>query len=142
MRLWRCSTVALLVVLAAGCATTINDMLAQKASGLAQSYPVTPDRGWQIAHAVLEETKAVAVEEHQPDGFVLAGTPPFLWALPPRIVVWIDPEGAGSRVTILCRPLRPGPLPRTVTEEEFHQAFARRVTQLAYWVSSQPERGP
>jgi hypothetical protein len=136
MQCWRFGTVALLVVLAAGCATTINDILGQKASGLDQWYPVPPDRAWQIAHAVLEETKAVAVEEPQPDGHVIADTPPFLWGLPTRIVVWIDPEGAGSRVTVLCRLLRPGPLPRTVTEEEFHQAFARRVTQLAYLASS------
>jgi hypothetical protein len=47
--------VALLVGLAAGCATTINDILGQKASGLAQSNPVPPDRAWQIAYAVLEE---------------------------------------------------------------------------------------
>jgi hypothetical protein len=132
MRLWRFSTVALLVGLAAGCATTINDMLGQKASGLVQSYPVPPDRAWQIAHAVLEEMRAVAVEEHQPDGHVVVDTPSFLWGLPTRIVVWIDPEGAGSRVTVLCRVLRPGPFPRAMTEEEFHQAFARRVTQLAF----------
>lgn len=118
MRRWRFSTVALLVVLAAGCATTTNDMLGQKASGLAQSYPVPPDRVWQIAHTVLEGTRAVAVEEHQPDGHVIADTPPFLWGLPTRIVVWIDPEGAGSRVTVLCRLLRPGPFPRAVTEED------------------------
>jgi len=132
MQCWRFGTVALLVVLAAGCATTINDLLGQKARGLAQSYPVPPDRAWQIAHAVLEETRAVAVEEHQPDGHVIADFPPFLWGLPTRIVVWIDPEGAGSRVTVLCRLLRPGPFSLAVTEEEFHQAFARRVTQLAY----------
>jgi hypothetical protein len=71
----RFGTVALLVVLAAGCVTTTNDLLGQKASGLAQSYPVPPDRAWQIAHAVLEETKAVAVEEHQPDGYVIARHP-------------------------------------------------------------------
>lgn len=129
---WRLSTVALLVVLAAGCATTRNDLLGQKASGLAQSYPVPPDRAWQIAYAVLEDTRAVVVEEHQPDGHVIADTPPFLWGLPTRIVVWIDPEGIGSRVTVLCRLLRPGPFPRAVTEEEIHEAFARRVTQLAY----------
>lgn len=123
---------ALLVVLAAGCATTRNDLLGQKASGLAQSYPVPPDRAWQIAYAVLEDTRAVVVEEHQPDGHVIADTPPFLWGSPTRIVVWIDPEGIGSRVTVLCRLLRPGPFPRAVTEEEIHEAFARRVTQLAY----------
>jgi hypothetical protein len=40
MQLGRFGTVALLVVLAAGRVTTTNDLLGQKASGLAQSYPV------------------------------------------------------------------------------------------------------
>src|SRR6266849_5075401 len=66
-RFWRFSRVALLVSLMTGCAT-VNDMRAQKASGLAQSYPVPPDRAWQIAHAVLDATSAVAIEEHQPAG--------------------------------------------------------------------------
>jgi hypothetical protein len=132
MWLARCSTVVLLVFLAAGCTTTINDLLGQKASGLAQSYPVPPDRAWQIAHAVLEGTSAVPVEEHQPDSYVIADTPPFPWGPPTRIVVWIDAEGAGSRVTVISRLVRPGPFPRAVTEEEFHRAFARRVTQVAF----------
>jgi len=78
-RFWRFSRVALLVALMTGCAT-VNDMRAQKASGLAQSYPVPPDRAWQIAHAVLDATSAVPIEEHQPDGYLVADTPAFLWA--------------------------------------------------------------
>ena len=101
-RFWRFSRVALLVSLMTGCAT-VNDMRAQKASGLAQSYPVPPDRAWQIAHAVLDATSAVAIEEHQPDGYLVADTPAFLWGLPTRVAVWIDPEGSGCRVV-------PGPL--------------------------------
>ena len=130
-RFWRFSRVALLVALMTGCAT-VNDMRAQKASGLAQSYPVPPDRAWQIAHAVLDATSAVAIEEHQPDGYLVADTPAFLWGWPTRVAVWIDPEGSGSRVTVRCRLVRPGPFSRALSEEEFHQAFARRVTQLAH----------
>jgi hypothetical protein len=59
-------------------------MRAQKASGVAQSYPVQPDRAWQIAHAVLDATSAVAIEEHQPEGYLVADTPAFLWGLPTR----------------------------------------------------------
>ncbi len=130
-RFWRFSRVALLVSLMTGCAT-VNDMRAQKASGLAQSYPVPPDRAWRIAHAVLDATSAVAIEEHQPDGYLVADTPAFLWGLPTRVAVWIDPEGSGSRVTVRCRLVRPGPFLRALSEEEFHHAFARRVTQLAH----------
>src|SRR6266446_2503588 len=75
-RFWRFSRVALLVALMTGCAT-VNDKRAQKASGLAQSYPVPPDRAWQIAHDVLDATSAVAIEEHQPDGYLVADTPAF-----------------------------------------------------------------
>jgi hypothetical protein len=129
-RFWRFSRVALFVAMT-GCAT-VNDMWAQKANGLAQSYPVQPDRAWQIVHAVLDATRAVAIEEHQPDGYLVADTPAFLWGWPTRVAVWIDPEGSGSRVTVRCRLVRPGPFPRALSEEEFHQAFARRVTQLAH----------
>src|SRR5260370_7513922 len=94
-RFWRFSRVALLVALMTGCAT-VNDMRAQKASGLAQSYPVPPDRAWQIAHAVLDATSAVAIEEHQPDGYLAADTPPFLWALPTRTPALIYPAGSRS----------------------------------------------
>jgi hypothetical protein len=59
---WRFSRVALFVAMT-GCAT-VNDMRAQKASGLAQLYPVQPDRAWQIVHAVLDTTSPVAIEEH------------------------------------------------------------------------------
>src|SRR5260370_26844523 len=121
----RFSRVALLVALMTGCAT-VNDMRAQKASGLAQSYPVPPDRAWQLAHAVLDATSAVAIEEHQPDGYLVADTPAFLWGFPTRVAVWIDPEGSGSRVTVRCRLVRPRPFLRALSEEEFHQAFARR----------------
>jgi len=76
-RSWRFSRVALLVALMADCAT-VDDMRAQKASGLAQSYPVQPDRAWQIAHAVLDATSAVAIGEYQPDGYLVADTPAFL----------------------------------------------------------------
>ena len=127
-RFWRFSRVALLVVLITSCAA-VNDMRAQKASGVAQSCPVQPDRAWQIAHAVLDATSVVAIEEHQPEGYLVADTPAFLWGLPMRVAFWIDPEGPGSRVTVRCRLVRPGPFLRALSEEEFHEAFAQRVTQ-------------
>jgi hypothetical protein len=46
-------------------------------------YP--PDRAWQITHAVLEETKGVAAEEHQPDGYVIALHPAVSVGPPTRI---------------------------------------------------------
>jgi hypothetical protein len=128
---WRFSRVARLVALMTGCAT-VNDMRAKKGSDLAQSYPVQPDRAWQVAHAVLDATSAVAIEEYQRDGYLVADTPAFLWGWPTRVAVPIDPEGSGSRVTVRCRLVRPGPFLRALSEEDFHQAFARRVTQLAH----------
>jgi hypothetical protein len=78
-RFWRFSRVALLLALMTGCAT-VNDMRAQKASGLAQSYLVPPDRAWQIAHAVLDATSAVAIGNTSPIATWSPTRQRFCWA--------------------------------------------------------------
>src|SRR5712692_6629818 len=79
-RFWRFSRVALLVSLMTGCAT-VNDMRAQKASGLAQSYPVPPDPARPV-----------------PSGTVRGGVPPRLRATGDPVSA-LDDRPAGRRPT-------------------------------------------
>lgn len=113
-------------VLMAGCTTTTADVIRDRPEGLAQVYPVAPERAWAAARAVLDAAGAQAVDVRRDEFLMLALTTETWFVMPTRIAVWIEPTDGGTRVTVVSRQER-GVLPRALSEAEFHQALARRL---------------
>lgn len=123
----RLIVLGLISSLVAGCSVTTSDLLARKAFGTAQTYPVTPDRAWKIARAIVDTTAAVAVEERREDGVLIGTTETHDWRVATLLAIWIEPVEAGTRLIVLSRTVRPGAFPRALSEREFHRDFAQRA---------------
>jgi hypothetical protein len=109
---------------------TTSELLAKKPLGTAQTYPVTPDRAWKIARAIVDTTAAFAVEEWREDGkdgVLIATTEAHDWHVTTKFAIWIEPVEAGTRLIVLSRTVRPGAFPRALAEKEFQRDFAQRV---------------
>lgn len=123
----RLVVLGLLSLLVVSCSITTSELLASKAYGAAQTYPVAPDRAWKIARAIVDTTAAVAVEERREDGVLIATTETHDWHVATRFAIWIEPVEAGTRLIVVSRTVRPGAFPRALSEKEFHRDFAQRV---------------
>jgi hypothetical protein len=126
----RLVVLGLLGSLVASCSITTSELLANKPFGTAQIYPVTLDRAWKIARAIVDTTAAYAVEERREDGkdgVLIVTTEAHDWHVATKFAIWIEPVEAGTRLIVLSRTVRPGAFPRALSEKEFHRDFAQRV---------------
>ena len=130
MKRWPCTVmVGILVMTAAdGCTTTTTDVIQARPDGLVRVYPIPSERAWRAARAVLDAAGAASIEERRAESLMLTLTTDNAmgFVMPTRIAVWIEPVDGGTRVTVVSRQER-GVLPRTLSETEFHEAFARQV---------------
>jgi hypothetical protein len=116
--------IALALVLAAsGCTSTMKDVVAAKARGTTEVYPMAPAKAWEISESVLWEATRVAPEDYKDRGFVcLKGG---LGSDETLIAVWVEPrpDPRESRVTVVCRRSSGLQIAVVLTEAEFHERF-------------------
>jgi len=115
--------VLLLACAAAGCASTMNDVLAAKADGTAEVYPLPPDRAWELSEAILYDATHEAPLDFKDRGFVCVKGG--LGSDETFIAVWVEPrERPGeSLVTIVTRRASGMQIAVVLSEAEFHERF-------------------
>jgi hypothetical protein len=123
---------ALVVIAFAGCATR-GDVVAAKVRGRGTPhvYPVSVDQAWNISKTILELEPTEKVEEHRAEGYMV--TSDVITALTPGtyIGVFVEPEGAEARVTIITRRRTPTQAYASLSETGFHRKFAELLKLIA-----------
>jgi hypothetical protein len=123
---------ALLFAAFTGCATRQSVVVAKgRGRGTQRNYPVTVDQAWMIAKAVLELEPTEKVEEHRPEGYMV--TTDIVSSLTPGtyIGVFVEPDGAEAKVTIVTRRRTPTQAYASLSEGSFHRKFAELVKLIA-----------
>jgi hypothetical protein len=124
------SAVALLSLIAAGCAST-NDVIRVKeagSEGTAKVYSVTTDQAWDIAKTVFRWEGADAIEEHKAEGYMLTSSGPNLVSWGAVMGAWIERlDGDNTKVTVVTKRRISMNVATTLTEGTFHKRFAEAV---------------
>jgi hypothetical protein len=116
---------ALAAFAAAGCSSTMKEVYNAKAEGRSAVYPVPAVKAWEVTGDILWEATREYPEEHADLNFMCVqgglGTDETL------IGVWCDPleDPAKTRVTVVIRRKSGIQVATVLTEEEFHDTFAR-----------------
>jgi hypothetical protein len=111
-----------LCLLLHGCATTVDDLIRERYEGKSQIYPVNQETAWDIAKAVLLESgaKLPEIEEERTKNVMN-------WVS--VLGVFVEPVDAErTRVTAQRPPAPCNPLPTPLTEDMFHEQFAKAVS--------------
>jgi hypothetical protein len=114
-----------LLLAAAGCRSSMQDVYDAKTEGRSAVYPVAEKKAVEVSGDVIWETMRAYPENHPGKHFVCAtggmGSDQTL------VGVWCEPqEDAGrTRVTVVVRRASGMQVDTLLTEEEFHDRFAR-----------------
>jgi hypothetical protein len=112
------------LLLAGGCATTIDDLVRERYEGLSEVYEVSDDRAWEITRTVLLEAgaKRAEIEEDRAEKVIN-------WVS--VLGVFIEPvDQERTRVTAQRPPTPCNPLPPPLTEDMFLERFDNAVKLL------------
>ena len=125
MRIHGLLFLAVSALAAAGCQSTMKEVFNAKTEGRSAVYPVTPVKAWEVTGDILWEATREYPEAHPDHNFMCAeggmGTDETL------IGVWCEPleDPAKTRVTVVIRRKSGVQFATVLTEEEFHDVFAR-----------------
>jgi hypothetical protein len=125
-----------------GACRSMNDVVTDKASGVAKVYPVNADQAWDIARAVFRWEGCDAIEEHRSEGYMLTSSGMNLVTYGTLMAAWIDAEGSSSsRVTVVTKRRVATNLFTTLTEATFHRRFTGAV-EIVQAGSPLPAKAP
>lgn len=125
MRLNGLVVLAAAVLAAAGCRSSMKDVFNSKEEGRSAVYPVAKAKAWEVSNDILWEATREYPEEHREHDFLCVkgglGTDETL------IGVWCESQEdpAKTRVTVVIRRASGLQVATVLTEEEFHDTFAR-----------------
>ena len=108
-------------LLAAGCATTVEDLIKDERAGVSHVYKVGEEQAWEIARKVflMEGIQKWEIEEDPGENLIN-----YIGVL----AVWIIPVDEDSTRVIARKAATPcNPLPDLLDEETFHERFRSAV---------------
>ena len=120
----------LVMLLVGGCAARVEEVMQTEAAGggTRHTYAVTSEQAWSIAQTVLHREGFYAIEEHRPEGYLLATSPVTFWSGGTLAGLWIAPVGADeSAVTVVTRRRQNPALVGGLTEDDFHRRLKEAV---------------
>jgi len=117
-----------------GCASVMSEVVAAKAQGtegVTVDYPITENQAWDIAHTVLRDAGAQAIEDHRAEGYMLTTSPNTLGVSGALVGVWVRKSSASTTaVTVISKRQIKSALLVSPTESQLQDRFARAVGQL------------
>ena len=125
MRLSGLVVLAVAVLAAAGCRSSMKEVFNSKETGRSAVYPVPKAKAWEVSNDILWEATREYPEEHHEHHFLCVkgglGTDETF------IGVWCESQEdpAKTRVTVVVRRSSGIQFATVLTEEEFHDTFAR-----------------
>jgi hypothetical protein len=110
-----------------GCAH-IGDLQTAHARGLgtSASYSVSIDEAWKISVQILRNAGAESIDERRNKGYMLTST----GGAGTYIGVWVEPDGAQTRVTVITKRRSGVEILKALTERDFHREFADMASML------------
>jgi hypothetical protein len=119
--------ITLAASVAAGC-SSMNDVIAGKADGTVQVYPVTADQAWEIAMAVFRWGGCESIEEHRAEGYMLTSTGGGFITSASLMGAWVEPEGESStKITVVSKRRVATSIASGLSESTFQKRFAQAV---------------
>jgi hypothetical protein len=116
---------ALLALAAAGCSTTMDDVIKSREDGTAAVYPCAAETAWNAATDVLWEATNVNPVEHRDRGYVcvmggLGDDETFIcvWITPTKLEGW-------TNVAVVARRANGFQMGKVLDEDAFHAEFVR-----------------
>ncbi|HXX63495.1 MAG TPA: hypothetical protein VEO56_06815 [Bacteroidota bacterium] len=106
----------------------MNDVIAGKADGTVEVYPVTMDQAWEIALAVFHWGGCETIEEHRTEGYMLTSTGGSFVTSGSLMGAWIEPEGDSKvKVTVVSKRRVAASIASGLSESSFQSRFAQAV---------------
>jgi hypothetical protein len=125
MRFTGFAVVAVAALVLSGCASSMEEVFRSKEKGRSAVYPVAPSVAWETSKTVLWNATNAYTEDHPEQNFLCLvggmGTDETL------VGVWCEPveNPANCRVTVVVRRKHSMQVSTKLTEEQFHDDFAR-----------------
>jgi len=119
--------VGLSLLMIAGCATPVSDLIKSKQEGKGESivYRVSVDQAWEIARRVLEWKGVHDLSENRSEGYIVAKSGETLFYAVTVIEIWIEPIDKGrTKVTAIAKANTSVDTILDLSENEFHDSFA------------------
>jgi hypothetical protein len=110
-----------------GCATT-SSVVNAKEDGTSQVYQVNPNQAWEVAKTVFRWEGTDDIEEHRPEGYMIArnGKEWVPWGA--LMVAWVDQvDRKNTKVTVVTKRNLGREVATTSSEAAFHERFAEAV---------------
>lgn len=117
-------------LLAAGCMTSMSDILTakQNGEGMTQVYPVGLDTAWEISKTVFRWEKTESIEEHRLEGYMLTYAGENMVTKGSVMGAFFEAVNPDStRVTMISKRRVSTNLATGLTESTYHRRFAQAV---------------